>query len=212
MTSPTRKNWLIPTGLIVLTLVPAAAGSFRVAEIMRGGPVSADNARFFAMPMPTVLHILSSLVFGILGALQFSPGLRAKHPAWHRRAGRLLVLCGLLSAGSGLYLSQVFPHVPGDGPTLYYIRLAVGTLMLVSIVLGFAAIHRRDISSHQAWITRGYALGMGAGTQVFTHLPWFIFVGAPSGLARDGMMFAGWAINLAIAEWIIRRRANLLQA
>jgi hypothetical protein len=47
---------------------------------------------------------------------------------------------------------------------------------------------------------------MGAGTQVFTHLPWFIFVGTPDELPRAVLMGAGWVINLAVAEVIIHRR------
>ena len=52
---------------------------------------------------------------------------------------------------------------------------------------------------------RAYALGMGAGTQVFTHLPWIIAGGAlPTGYTRDAAMAAGWIINLAFVEWRLR--------
>jgi hypothetical protein len=54
---------------------------------------------------------------------------------------------------------------------------------------------------------RGYAIGMGAGTQVLTHLPWFIFVGKPGEGTRALLMGAGWVIKVVVAEWIIRRRA-----
>jgi hypothetical protein len=77
--------------------------------------------------------------------------------------------------------------------------------MVICIVLGFIAIRQKQFSKHSDWMIRAYAIGMGAGTQVFTHLPWFIFVGEPTGLPRDLMMGAGWGINLVIAEWIIRR-------
>jgi Predicted membrane protein (DUF2306) len=55
-------------------------------------------------------------------------------------------------------------------------------------------------------MTRAYAIGLGAGTQVVTHLPWFVFVGKPDESTRAMLMGAGWVINLAVAEWIIRRR------
>jgi hypothetical protein len=54
-------------------------------------------------------------------------------------------------------------------------------------------------------MTRAYAIGLGAGTQVLTHLPWFLLVGKPDETPRAFMMGAGWVINLAVAEWIIRR-------
>ena len=52
---------------------------------------------------------------------------------------------------------------------------------------------------------RGYAIGLGAGTQVFTHGRGCCSSGSRA--ARQGVvMAAGWVINLAVAEWIIRRR------
>jgi len=50
---------------------------------------------------------------------------------------------------------------------------------------------------------------MGAGTQVFTHLPWFLLVGKPHGLMRDALMAAGWLINVCLAEWIVRRQRGV---
>jgi type VI protein secretion system component VasK len=53
---------------------------------------------------------------------------------------------------------------------------------------------------------RGYAIGLGAGTQVLTHLPWFLVFGAPGEVATALLMAAGWVINVAVAEWVVRRR------
>ena len=53
-------------------------------------------------------------------------------------------------------------------------------------------------------MVRGYALGLGAGTQVLTHLPWFLFPAIQGEFTRALFMGAGWAINLVVAEWIIR--------
>ena len=65
---------------------------------------------------------------------------------------------------------------------------------------------RRDLVRHRAWMVRGYALGMGAGTQVVVHIPWLILAGRPDEFVRALLMGAGWAINAGIAEWAIRRR------
>jgi hypothetical protein len=53
---------------------------------------------------------------------------------------------------------------------------------------------------------RGYAIALGAGTQILTNVPWLLFVGKPEGLSRALLMAAGWVINVGVAEWIIRRR------
>jgi hypothetical protein len=75
--------------------------------------------------------------------------------------------------------------------------------MITAIIQAVVNIRRRDYRSHGAWMIRAYALGQGAGTQVFTHLPWFLLVGAPGPTSRAWLMTAGWVINIAVAEWII---------
>jgi len=77
--------------------------------------------------------------------------------------------------------------------------------MALFLSLGFAAIMRQDIPRHRAWMMRSFALGLGAGTQVPTHLPWFLFPSIHGELARTLFMGAGWAINLAAVEWLLLR-------
>jgi predicted membrane protein DUF2306 len=90
-------------------------------------------------------------------------------------------------------------------------RLVFGSAMVLSIALGVDAIRRRNFASHGEWMMRAYAIGLGAGTQVLTHLPWFVLVdGKPGELPRAVMMGAGWVINVIVAEWIIRRQQGRL--
>jgi uncharacterized membrane protein len=206
MTHSTRSDWLIPGALVALSLVPAIAGTARLAQLAGGADITPENARFFAAPLPVMVHIPAAIGYSIVGALQFSPGFRRRRRAWHRAAGRIVGLCGLLVALSGLWMAQFYPWPEGDGQLVYAERLVFGSAMLLSIVLGLYAIRRRDFASHGAWMTRAYAIGLGAGTQVLTHLPWFLLVESkPGELARGVMMGAGWIINVIVAEWIIRR-------
>jgi uncharacterized membrane protein len=154
-----------------------------------------------------VLHILAVIPFSILGALQFSPAFRRRHRRWHRVAGRVLGVCGLVAALTGLWMAHFYPWPEGDGEALYLLRLVFGTAMALSIVLAVDAVRRRDFVSHGAWMIRGYAIGLGAGTQVLTHLPWFLLVGKPDESTRAVLMGAGWVINVVVAEWIIRTRS-----
>ena len=212
MTSSAKADWLIPAGLIALSFIPIAAGTFRMVQLGVGAQITPDNARFFAAPLPVVLHIISTVIYCVLGAFQFSPNFRRRKPNWHRAAGRMLIPCGLVAALSGLWMTQFYPRgidppASFDGPFLYAIRLLAGSAMALFLCLGFAAVQRRDIPRHRAWMMRGYALGLGAGTQVFTHLPWFLFPSIHGELARTLFMGAGWAINLAVAEWLISGQA-----
>jgi len=200
-----RPEWLIPAGLIVLSFVPVVAGTVRLIQLFGGAPVTEANARFFAAPLPVVLHIISTAVYCVLGAFQFSPSFLRRNRNWHRAAGKILVPVGLLAALSGLWMTQFYPRPTFDGQALYVIRLLVGSAMVLSLCLGFAAIRRRDIPHHRAWMMRAYALGIGAGTQVFTHIPYIVFPNIQGELSRTICMAAGWAINVAVAEWLIRR-------
>jgi uncharacterized membrane protein len=205
----TRSDWLIPGGLVALSLVPAIAGTVRLAQLAGGAEITPENARFFAAPLPVVLHIPAVVVYSILGAFHFSPGFRRRHRSWHRAAGRILAVCGLVAALSGLWMAHVYPWPAGDGEVVYVERLVFGTAMVLSIFLGLYAIKRRDFASHGAWMIRAYAIGLGAGTQVLTHLPWFLLMeGKPGELPRAVMMGAGWVINVVVAEWIIRSQSR----
>ena len=194
--------------LILLSLVPAVFGAVRLVELAGGAEITVANARFFANPFPVALHILVVIPYGIVGAFQFAPGFRRRRRGWHRAAGRVLVALGLTAALSGLWMTLAYPWPEGDGEVLYVIRLVFGSAMAVSILLAVRAIRRGDFVSHGAWMTRGYAIGLGAGTQVLTHLPWFILVGKPGEAMRAFLMGAGWVINVLVAEWVIRRRRS----
>lgn len=202
-----RSNWLIPAGLILLSLVPAIAGTHRLVELASGAVITPANARFFAAPLPVVLHVLTVIPYSIIGAFQFAPAIRRRYRAWHRAAGKVLTGLGFGAAISGLWMAHFYPWPAGDGLGVYLERLVFGAAMVASLVLAVRAILRRDFVTHGAWMTRAYAIGLGAGTQAFTHLPWFILMDVkPGETGRMVMMGAGWVINVLVAEWIIWRR------
>nr|WP_231605812.1 DUF2306 domain-containing protein [Micromonospora sp. HK10] len=206
MNSTRTPDWLVPAGLILLSAVPVIAGAARLTEITGGAAVTPGNARFLASPVPVLVHIVGATLYCLLGALQFARRLRRRRPGWHRLAGRLLIPCGLAAALSGMWMAACYPRPPFDHVLLTPIRLVVGAAMAGCIVLGVAAVRRRDVARHRAWMARGYALGLGAGTQVLTHLPWMLLAGQPSGLGRVALMVAAWVINLAVVEAALRRR------
>jgi uncharacterized membrane protein len=197
----------VPFALVALVLVPAIAGSLRLVELAGGPQLIPANPRLTASPVPVLVHIISALTYALLGAFQFSASLRRRRPGWHRAAGRVLVLLGLAVAFSALCLTLFYPRQPGTGALAYVFRLAFGSGMAASIILGFTAIRRGDVARHRAWMTRAYALALGAGTQVFTQGIGKAVFGT-SELTTDLCLGAGWAINLAVAEYVIRRPAR----
>jgi hypothetical protein len=80
--------------------------------------------------------------------------------------------------------------------------------MVASIGLGIRAISRRDFAGHGRWMTRGYAIGVAAGTQALLLIPGAIVFGPTDRLSRALLMGAAWLLNLVVAELVIRRRAG----
>lgn len=190
--------------LLLMSVIPLAAGVFRLVSLAGGAEMTPANARFYEAPLPVVLHILSASVYAILGAFQFVPSFRRRKPGWHRAAGRFLVLCGLLVGLTGLWMTLFYP-IPYGGKLLFSLRLLFGSAMVASILLGFTAIVRGDVTRHRAWMTRGYAIGLGAGTQALTEMAGTFIIASPDDLSKALFIGAGWVINLAAAEWAIRR-------
>jgi uncharacterized membrane protein len=197
----------VPYALVALVMVPALAGSLRLIELAGGPHLMPANPRISASPVPVIVHITCALSYAVLGAFQFSARLRRRRPGWHRASGRVLVGLGLAVAFSALWMTQFYPRQPGTGELAHMFRLAFGSGMAASIILGFTAIRRGDVPRHRAWMTRAYALAVGAGTQVFTQGIGGAVFGTGT-LATDLSLGAGWVINLTVAEYVIRWRLS----
>jgi len=199
------STWRVPIALVALGTVPVIAGSLRLVDLSTGSAVMPPNPRFSASPLPVVIHIVCATVFVMLGAFQFSARFRRGHRAWHRRAGRIVMVAGLGVALSALWLNQFFPRAATSRELLYPLRVVFGVALVVTIALGFLAARRRNFADHRAWMIRSYAIGIVAGTQVFT-----LGVGGAIFGHREVttalLLAAAWAINLTVAEWAIRKR------
>ncbi|MFD0043736.1 DUF2306 domain-containing protein [Pseudarthrobacter scleromae] len=202
---PHPRAGLVVTGLIVLGLVPILANTLRRVALSVGTAHGSTDNGSPDVPFPVAVHIITATIFVMLGAFQFSLGFRRRKPVWHRMAGRVLVVVGMLVALSGLWLNQFVSFPAGSGELLYVFRLLAGLGMALCIVVGFAAVRRRDITRHRQWMIRAYALGLGAGTQVFT-LGFGEAIFGKTTLNVALLNGAGWMINLAVAEWAIRRQ------
>jgi uncharacterized membrane protein len=201
----TQTPWWVPAGLILLSVIPLTFGAIRLSQLMSGAEITPDNARFFESPSPVVIHIISSAIYALLGAFQFVSRLWTRGIKWHRWVGRLLVPCGLFVGLSGLWMTLFYPRPEGASDLLFFFRLFFGSGMILSITLGFISIRRRDVAQHQAWMTRAYAIGMGAATQVLTGMVGALILGEVNGFENALLMSTAWVINLAIAELSIRR-------
>jgi uncharacterized membrane protein YozB (DUF420 family) len=179
-------------------------GLARLGVALAGDP-DATGEYGVGSVVAVVVHVVGGTLFAVLGAFQFPTALRRQRRTWHRRTGRVLVPLGLGAALSGLWLTLFFPRLHHSGALLATIRLTFGSAMVASLVVAFVAIRRRDVLRHRRWMIRAYALGLGVATQIFT-----LGFGEPifgTGQTSTALLIGlGWVINLAVAEWAIRRR------
>ena len=205
-----KSELFILIGLLSLGFVPFIGGTFRLLELGVGLELFLpENPRIHSVPVPAVFHIISAVIYTIIGAFQFIPSIRRSHPKWHRLTGRLLVGAGVVSAITGLWMTHYYSFPDSlQGVLLYFVRILVGFSMIVFILLGLSAILEKRIAQHRAWMIRAYALGIGAGTQGFVIVPWLLTIGEPSGLARDILMTVAWIINVVVGEWVINKQNN----
>src|SRR5713226_6818792 len=86
---------------------PLATSNPRVA------PFAALDDLFAHYPILTLVHIVPGLLFMLLGPLQFSSTIRARHLRLHRLNGRIFIICGLVIGISALVMSFGMPAVGG---------------------------------------------------------------------------------------------------
>jgi hypothetical protein len=93
------------------------------SHTLAGGPaVIRADPRFAGFPLPLVVHIVSATTYALVGIVQFLLRFRRRHAAWHRRAGRVLAVAGLLVAISALWMTLFYEAQPGTGALLYLLR------------------------------------------------------------------------------------------
>lgn len=208
-TSAWRRTRLMAAGLLALAVIPVTAGIYRLTQLVSGATITPENERFFNSPVPVVVHIVSITGYSIFAVFQLLPQFRRKHPGWHRAAGRVLVLLGVGVALSGLWMTLFYRLPEHDSDLLNVTRVLVAAGMVTALVLGFRSIRRRDVPAHRAWMIRSYALGMGAGTQAATNIPYLLATGEQPGTGwRTFLMILAWGINIVIAEYVIRRKRS----
>jgi uncharacterized membrane protein len=203
MSGRTSGGWWVPVGLVALSVVPVAAGSVRLAQLSASATGGATGDPDL---VALVAHVSTGIGFSLLGALQFAPSLRRRGRGWHRVAGRLLVPLGLAAALSALWLALLTAPSSAASVLLLILRLGFGSLMVASLVAGWRAIRQRQLHRHRAWMTRAYAIGIGAGTQAFT-IGFGQAIFGRSAMTHAVCSGAAWALNLAVAEWSITRHA-----
>jgi uncharacterized membrane protein len=131
---------------------PAVSSNPRLAQL-----ATLDDL-FARHPILTLVHIMPGMLFMILGPLQFSSWIRARHLRWHRLNGRVFVACGLVIGISALVMSFGMPAIGGvnqaAATTLF------GAFFLFALSKAFWHIRRREVALHREWMIRAFSIGL----------------------------------------------------
>ncbi len=170
---------------------------------MSNGLMSSKSAQLLGNRLWQVgfyTHITLGGLALLSGCTQFLSGLRQKRLSLHRSLGKVYVAAVMLSGVAGLGIA--FAASGGVWAQMGF--AALGFLWLYTTAKAFLAIKKRDITEHQNWMTRSYALCFGAVT-LRLWMPLFLgALGMSFDFAYPIIAWISWVPNLLVAEWIIR--------
>ena len=156
------------------------------------------------------LHAVAGGLALIIGSFQFLQRFRVRYPAAHRLAGRVYIICILISCVMAVYSAIV--SVDGFVAQAGFIFLAV--IWFYSIVQAYIAIRRGQVLLHQIWMVRNYALttaaivlriwlGAGVTYLALTHNLHGQVTFTP---LYATSAWISWIAPLLFAEWFINQR------
>lgn len=164
--------------------------------------VKQDEIKLSYYPFTFFTHVYSSIFVLFFGFFQFFNKLRVKYKKLHQQFGKLYILIILVfSAPSGLVMAY---HANGGwSAQLSFVLLAL--FWFYFTLQAYVYARKRDWQKHEKFMYRSYALTLSAiSLRLFK---WFLahyFQLPPMDIYRV-VAWAGWVINLIIAEVLILR-------
>lgn len=197
----------------LLAVVIAAFLVFSLPPYLTGDPAQSRVPSTFGLHYPLLItHVALAAVAMVLALAQIGPGVRARWPRVHRRAGRLYVVAALPAAASGMVIGAATPF----GPILAVSNVLLASLWLWFTVHGYLAGRRRRYGDHRRHMVRSATLALSIiSNRIWTpilfmglrplqdsvfggneeHFIWLV-----AGLGG----FLGWTIPLFAVQWWLR--------
>lgn len=218
------RRWVLWPGLAFLATIGVTAAIARAAAIASGGSTIAPirsllpvmvvedtdlfEAWFASYPALTLMHVVFGCVFLLFAPFQFSSWLRKRHLRLHRWSGRIVAVAAVPTVVSGLLFGAISPF---GGPAAASAIGLFGTLFLVSVVQGFAAIRRGDEVRHREWMLRMVSIGAGIATIRVISIPLMLVTGLRPMALIGAAFWLGLGMTFVAAElWIRWTRARAI--
>jgi uncharacterized membrane protein len=115
------------------------------------------NPGFLEYPTVVALHVILGGLYLALAPFQFVARFRTRRPAYHRRAGRLLVATGFAAGAAGLFMAWVIPFA---GWWSRVILGFFGVLFCLALARAFLHIRAKRVAAHREWMIRAFAIGL----------------------------------------------------
>ena len=156
-------------------------------------------ANAFAQPF-LLIHIVGGIVALAIGPFQFIAPVRRRWPNLHRATGLTYVAACTVAAPAGLALALGTTA----GPIAVSGFAALAILWFYFTAQGLCEALSRRFADHREWMLRSYALTAAAIT-LRLMIPAAMISGFDFAVAYPIIAWACWTLNLAVAEYVIRR-------
>ena len=146
------------------------------------------------------IHVFSSMLVLFAGFTQFSKTLLRRKPKLHRTAGYIYVINILIVTGPAAFLMSFYAN-GGISSRIGFIILSVLWIGFTSIALYYA--WKRKFKQHRIFMIRSFAMTLSAVSLRIWKVVLANFTDIPPMDRYRIIAWAGWVINLLVAEYII---------
>lgn len=192
-------GWIILISLSAFFLIEAALPYLTWSE--------ATYRRFWVNAPWLLAHVIGGSIALIIGPWQFWIALRKPFRSVHRWTGRLYLTGVSLAAVSGFYLAFHAPLIAfGAG------LLALDIAWVISTIMAYLSIRKRQIAQHREWMIRSYVLALAfVSFRFWLLLAMSLELGDPT-VVVPAVGWASWIVPLVVIEVLLRRGRSRARA
>jgi len=191
-------------GWLVMVLLALFVAGYACALLLGGARSPFVEALLAERPVAAYAHFAGCALALAVGGFQLHPRLRGRWPRVHRWMGRLYVLGVAIGGSAGLVMAW-FAH-GGVAGKLGFALLACA--WLATTWLGYTCIRAGELTAHQSWMIRSFALTFAAVT-LRLYIPASLAAGISFDVAYPAIAWLAWVPNLLVAELFVPVRARL---